>query len=314
MLYKRVLPTPESGEGPRATVREKIENSIGVQISRSASREKTASAEKGTILGPVNSPLHQYRVRVQRQKRQFTTICSRNWFIIPLAGSSVPQIPKGINQRPPLSPRLRLRLRLRLGLKLRLRLRLRRPRAKKVDPQSPFKWKIIHLDPLHIKVTEVHVESMLHIIFHPPTVDVVEKTCGGMPFQVGIILKLNIPRRLGTGNRLAGAFVGAISPFSTPFMLVHPLHHLPIVLNLRTLRRVMQWGLTSVMELHKGVQTFDRYVLLHPIVVHPVNGVRELVNDPSGSLPYSTELFLFFLSVLDQYPVDGNENRGRVFP
>ena len=58
----------------------KIENGIGVQISQLASREKTALAEVGTILGRVNSPLHQDRVRVQRQKRRFTTIRSRNWF------------------------------------------------------------------------------------------------------------------------------------------------------------------------------------------------------------------------------------------
>ena len=59
-------------------------NSIGVQISQSARREKrTASAEVGTILGPVNPPLHQHRVWVQGQERRFTTICSRNWFTIP---------------------------------------------------------------------------------------------------------------------------------------------------------------------------------------------------------------------------------------
>ena len=60
----------------------KVEISIEVQISQSASSEKTASAEVGTILDPVNSPLHQDSVRVQRQKRLFTSICSRNWFTI----------------------------------------------------------------------------------------------------------------------------------------------------------------------------------------------------------------------------------------
>ena len=72
---------------------EKIQNSIGPQISQSASREKRAQAEVGTILGPMNSPLHQDRVRLQRQERQFTTICSRDWFTIPSAGSSIPQPP-----------------------------------------------------------------------------------------------------------------------------------------------------------------------------------------------------------------------------
>ena len=112
----------------------------------------------------------------------------------------------------------------------------------------PLKWRIIHLDPLHIRVTEVHVESMLHIIFHPPTIDVVEKTGGRVPFQAGMISKLNIPPKPGTGKRLA---------FSTPFMLVHPLHHVRIVVNLTTLRIVMHQGLTSVMALHKGLQPLD---------------------------------------------------------
>ena len=198
----------------------------------------------------MNSPLHQDGVRVQRQERQFTTTCSRNWFTTHSGGSSIPQIPEGINIRPP--------LRLRLRLRLKLRLRLRRPRAKKVDPQAPFKWKIIHLDPSHIKVTEVHVESMLHIIFHPRTVDVVAKTGSGVPFQAGMISKFNIPPRLRTGKSLAGAFFAAIGPFSTPFMPVHPLHHIRIVVIVTAFRKVMQWGLTSVIELHKGLQPFDR--------------------------------------------------------
>ena len=96
-------------------------------------------------------------------------------------------------------------------------------------------------------------------------------------------------------------------------MLVHPLHHVRIIVNLTTLRVVRQWGLTSVMQLHKGLQPFDRRVLLHPIVVNPVNRIRDLVNDLSGSLPYSTEFFSFFISVLDPYPVTVSENRGRVF-
>ena len=212
---------------------EKIQNSIGVQISRSASREKTASAEVSTILRLVNSPLHQDFVRLQRQERRFTAICSRNWFSIPMG------------------PRLRLRLRLRLMLRLRLRLSVMRLRAKNVDPQSPFKWKIINLGPLHIKVTEVHVESMLHYIFHPRTIDVLEKPGGGVPFQAGMISEFYIPPRLGIGKRLAGAFFVAIGPFSTPFTLVHPLHHVRIVVHLTMLRIVMQWGLTSVMQLHK---------------------------------------------------------------
>ena len=165
-------------------------------------------------MGPVNPPLHQDHVRVQRLGRRFTTICSRNWFTIPLGGSSIPQSPEGINKRPLLGLGLRLRLRPRLGLTLWLWPRLRRPRARKDDPQSPFKWKIMHLDPYHIKVTEVHVESMLYITFHPHTVDVVEKTGGGVPFQVGMISKFNIPPRLGTRKRLAGAFFAAIGPFS----------------------------------------------------------------------------------------------------
>ena len=115
----------------------------------------------------------------------------------------------------------------------------------------------MHLDPLHIKVTDVHLESMLQIIFHPPAVDVVEKTGGGVPFQAGMISKFNILPRLGTGKSLAGAFFADIGPFSTPFMLVHPLHHVRIVMNLTMLHIVMQWGLTSVMELHKGLQPFD---------------------------------------------------------
>ena len=200
----------------------------------------------------MNSPLYQERVRVQRQERRFTTIRSQNWFTIPLGWSCIPEILEGINQRPP------LRLRLRLMLRLRLRFRLRRPRGKAVDPQSPFKWKIIHLDNPHINVTEVHVESMLHIIFHPRTVDVVEETGGRVPFQADMISKFNIPPRLGTGKRLAGAFLVAIGPFSTPFMLVDPLQHIRIVVNLMTLRILMQWGLTSVMELHKGLRPFDR--------------------------------------------------------
>ena len=102
------------------------------------------------------------------------------------------------------------------------------------------------------------MESVLHITFHPRTVDVVDKTGGGVPFQAGMISKLNIPPRLGTGKRLAGAFFAAIGPSSTPFMPIHPLHHVGIVANLTTLRIVMQWGLTSVMELHKGLQPFHR--------------------------------------------------------
>ena len=238
-------------------VGEKIEHSIGVQISQSASRQKTASAEVGTILGQVKSPLHQDRVWVQRLERRFTTFCSRNWFIIPLGGSSIPQIPDGINQRPPLRLRLKLRLMIRLRLRLRLGLRLRRLRAKKVEPQSPFKWNIIHLDPLHINETEGHVESMLHIVFHPCTVDVVEKTGGGVPFQAGMITKFHIPPRLGTGKRLAAAFFAAIGPFSTSSTLVHPLHHIQIPVNLTTVRILMQWGLMAVMELHKGLQPLD---------------------------------------------------------
>ena len=128
----------------------------------------------------------------------------------------------------------------------------------KVDPQPPFKLKIIHLDPLHIKVTEVDMESMLHIIFHPRTVDVVEKTGGGVPFLAGMITKFNIPPRLGTGKRLAGVFFAVIGPFSTPFMLLRPLRHVRIVVNLTALHIVLQWGLTSVMELHKGLQPFKR--------------------------------------------------------
>ena len=53
---------------------------------------------------------------------------------------------------------------------------------------------------------------------------------------------------------------------------------------------------------------------MHPIVVKSVNRVSDLVNDLSKSLPYSTGLFSFFISVLDPYPVSGNENRGREFP
>ena len=168
------------------------------------------------MLAPANSPLHQDRVWVHRQERRFTTMCSRNWFTIPLGGSLSPQIPEGINQRRPL----------RIRLRLRLRLRLRRPRARKVDPQWPCKWEIIHLDPLHINVTEFHVESMLHIIFHPRTADVVEKTGGAVPFQAGMISKSNIPARLSTRKRLAGASFAALAPLPTPFMLVHPLHHI----------------------------------------------------------------------------------------
>ena len=73
-----------------------------------------------------------------------------------------------------------------------------------------------------------------------------------------MIPKFNIPPRLGTGKRLAGTFCAAIGPFSTPFMLVHPPHHVEIVVNLTMLRMVMQWGLMSIMELHKGLQAFDR--------------------------------------------------------
>ena len=101
------------------------------------------------------------------------------------------------------------------------------------------------------------MESMLHIMFHPRTVDLVDETGGGVPFQAGRITKFNIPPRLGTGKGLAGAFFAAIGPLSTPFMLVQPLHHVRIFVNLTTLRIVMQWGLTSVTELHKGLQPFD---------------------------------------------------------
>ena len=94
------------------------------------------SAEVGKILSPVNSPLHQDRVRVRQQERRFTTIWSRNWFTPPFGGSPIPQIPEGINQRPPLGLRLKLRRRLRLTLSLRLM--IRRPTAQKVDSQSPF--------------------------------------------------------------------------------------------------------------------------------------------------------------------------------
>ena len=125
-----------------------------------------------------------------------------------------------------------------------------------MHPLLPFKWKIIHLDPLHIKVTKVHVETMLHNIFHPRTADVVENTGGGVPFQAGMITKFNIPPRFSTGKRLTGAFFAAMGPSSTPFMLVHPLHQVRIVVNLTTLRIVMQWGLTSVMD-HKRLQPFD---------------------------------------------------------
>ena len=124
--------------------------------------------------------------------------------------------------------------------------------------QSPLKWKIIHLDALHIRVTEAHVESMVHIIFHPRTVDVVEKTWGAVPFQAGMISKVNIPLRLVSGKRLAGAFFAANGPVSTPFMLVHHLHHVRIVVNFTTIGIVVQWGLTSVTELHEGLQPFDR--------------------------------------------------------
>ena len=81
---------------------------------------------------------------------------------------------------------------------------------------------------------------MLHVVFHPRTVDVVEKTGCGVPFQAGMIWKLNIPPRLDTGKRLAGAFLAALCPFSTPFMLVHPLYQVGIILNLTILRAVMQ--------------------------------------------------------------------------
>ena len=73
------------------------------------------------------------------------------------------------------------------------------------------------------------MEPMLHIIFQPRTIDVVENTGGRWPFQAGIISKSNIPPRLVTGKRLAGAFFSAIGPFSTPFMLVNRLHHVQIV-------------------------------------------------------------------------------------
>ena len=102
------------------------------------------------------------------------------------------------------------------------------------------------------------MESVLHIIFHPTTVDIVEKTCGGVPFQAGMISIFNIPPRLGTRKRLAGAFFAAIGALSTPFMLHNSLHHVQIVVSLRTLHIVMQWGLKSVMELHKGLQPLDR--------------------------------------------------------
>ena len=102
------------------------------------------------------------------------------------------------------------------------------------------------------------MESVLHIIFHPRTLDFVEKTGGGVPLQAGMISKFNIPPKLGTERRLAGPFLAVIGPFSMPFMLVHPLHHIRIVVNLTTLCILMQWGVTSVMELHKGLQPFDR--------------------------------------------------------
>ena len=54
--------------------------------------------ERDSLLLQVNR-LHC--VRVQRQERGFTTICSRKWFTVPLGASSIPQIPEGINQRPP---------------------------------------------------------------------------------------------------------------------------------------------------------------------------------------------------------------------
>ena len=73
----------------------------------------------------------------------------------------------------------------------------------------------------------------------------------------------------------------------------------------------MQRGLTSVMELHTEFSlSTDRSCSTH---LWLVNGVRDLVNELSGLVLYSTELFLFFISVLDPYPVIGNENRGRVF-
>ena len=108
------------------------------------------------------------------------------------------------------------------------------------------------------QLTEVYVEPMLHIIFHPRSIDVVEKTGGGVPFKTGMISKVNIPPGLGTGKRLAGAFFAAMGPFSTPFMLVHPLLHVQIVVNLTGPRIVMQWWLMSVIELHKGLQPFNR--------------------------------------------------------
>ena len=78
------------------------------------------------MLEPENSPLHQEQVRVQRQERRFTTICSRSCFTPPCRGSSIAQYPEGIIQRPPLKLGLRLRL--------RVRLRLRQTRAYKVEP------------------------------------------------------------------------------------------------------------------------------------------------------------------------------------
>ena len=114
----------------------------------------------------------------------------------PWEGPPFHRFPKVSIKDPPL--RLRLRFRLRLRLSLRLQLSLRRPGAQKAIPLLPFKLEIIHLDLLHIKVTEVPVESMLHIIFHPRTVDVLKKTGDVVPFQAGMIRKFNISPKLGT--------------------------------------------------------------------------------------------------------------------
>ena len=75
----------------------KMKTALGLRSVSQQAEKKTGSAEVGTTLGPVNLSLHQDRVRVQRQKRRFTTICSVNCFIIPLVGSSIPQILDGIN-------------------------------------------------------------------------------------------------------------------------------------------------------------------------------------------------------------------------
>ena len=73
-----------------------------------------------------------------------------------------------------------------------------------------------------------------------------------------MISEFSIPPSPGTGKGLVGGFLAAIGPLCTPFPLVHPLHHVRIVVNLTALRIVMQLGLTSVIELDKGLRPLDR--------------------------------------------------------